>query len=628
MKGMNMTKGALLFSALAVMVLLMFVSSAAWGQTTAFTVSGAPQAFTTVNGGPYQCVGAEFTVGSSPITITELGAYDPGGTHGIPTVGTPVGIFQVGNAGVLASATITSGEGGDTPGVSSYAFTAIAPITLLPNTNYFMAATVLGPAAGTIEYSYYGFPTATGAAGITFSNSTARSSSAPSTDVLLLPNLANGGTTGQYMDGNFQFNIAPPLTNWVGALGAFTSWDPAGNWSQVPAWNGTDNLYISNGATNDASHLADLDINVSHAVNNLTFNNNNLGYGAIEIDNITGATGGTTITLNGNLTQLNGGGVNFGDQGHPLTVAISSTNLTPTFTVSSMVRFYGANSLTVANPATVITLNGGGTVAFSGAQTLPINFLLNAGAANGEYGTLQLGGGVNSTGTIEVKGVNSELRFGIGYDASAGVATQSGNINLDNGATLALLGSPNLRAPSAAQGLITGNIIGGSNTTLVRSSPGYGDASVVTLNPTSPNTAFSGAMNLQAANTQFGGTWSNLGNISLNFSAAYSQPLSVQGNASLGMASGMNFTALGAYASGSAANVYATVAPTQGTMTIGTEGNGNTVKFQNLSQLTLNLNDVKADGVTPVADSVAIKGNMDLGTGSTTNVLRRRDKIT
>jgi hypothetical protein len=141
----------------------------------------------------------------------------------------------------------------------------------------------------------------------------------------------------------------------------------------------------------------------------------------------------------------------------------------------------------------------------------------------------------------------------------------------------------------------------------------------MTINPTNPNSGFLGAMNFNSGVTELDGAWTGMGNVSVGY-AYYGSMATVTGNASLGMASGKNFALTGGTNS-LGTTILATLAPTKGTMTIGMQGNSNTVSFQSKSQLTLNLNDTLADGVTPVADSLAVKGALDLGTGATTNVL-------
>jgi hypothetical protein len=81
-------------------------------------------------------LGEVFTVGSSPITVTALGAYDAGGDGFVTPGGLPVGIFRESDRVLLASTTVQSSD----PFRALYRYHTITPLTLLANTTYRVVA--------------------------------------------------------------------------------------------------------------------------------------------------------------------------------------------------------------------------------------------------------------------------------------------------------------------------------------------------------------------------------------------------------------------------------------------------------------------------------------------------------
>jgi hypothetical protein len=477
--------------------------------------------------------------------------------------------------------------------------------------------------------------------------------------IALVASIASAGTSTW---------IATSQVNWVQASASDRPWNTTSGacpWTTPLALDGTDNLvFTGSGASIWAQNAITVNSITSGtytssgsgnggtiALNDTYCESGSNGAGLNPFGNPTnkslsglyGLTVVSGITLNGGLLETGEGGNNNYDGSASCPQLSFEANTNPTITLNNC----GGMRICAgfrASSTTNITITGICPTYQAWWNANPCLEIDNYGNTPGSNSTIQgnftlddtglaLAPGVNSTGTLTVTanttnnpGMLAFLSLGVNY-AGSGVATQSGNIILQTGASL------NLRRNDGAgdqNGLISGQISGDATSSInnVRGNNENGDnGSVITFAPVSgSNSTFLGMLNLGVDTNVFQGTWTNLGNITVNC-GGYADFGTVSGNASLGMAPGASVTLTGAAGpSWSPSNKCGTIAPTGGTLTLGTEanntaGNPNVVHFQNLSTLKLNLNDVKADGVTPVADSLAINGNLDLGTGTTTNVL-------
>jgi hypothetical protein len=382
----------------------------------------------------------------------------------------------------------------------------------------------------------------------------------------------------------------PANVTWEGSSAAWMAWSGLGNppWSSAPAWNGQDNL-IFNSAGGAVPYV---NIDASQPVNSLTFNTSG---GQIPLANLT-QPAGDVITLYGNITATGPNAVYIDEAGSsfPLQIVVPA-GMNPTYTVGTLFRLAGDNSFS-ATGASTITLAGTGQFLINRDTTTANNWILTASPSQG--GELGLGGGVIDDGAITVSGASASLQLGAIYD-DPGVATQAGNIIVNAGDTLTLYCA--MDGDTTTTGLITGALSGSGNVTRLR--PGMPDSHLVKFDSATTNT-LSGNLTLQAGVNELDGTWTGLGNIALTYDS-WGNPLSITGDGNIGMAPGKTVTLAGGQ------STYAILAPT-GAQTFGTAGNGNSVNFQNQSELELDLSD---------PDSLAVNGSLNLGNTGTTNVL-------
>jgi len=102
--------------------------------------ANAGEAFTLTNTVDFRnaswAFGEIFTVGSSNITVTALGAYDAGGDGFVTTGGIPVGIFDESTSTLLASTNVLSTD----PLVNDFRYHTITSLTLLSGHQYDVVA--------------------------------------------------------------------------------------------------------------------------------------------------------------------------------------------------------------------------------------------------------------------------------------------------------------------------------------------------------------------------------------------------------------------------------------------------------------------------------------------------------
>jgi hypothetical protein len=441
--------------------------------------------------------------------------------------------------------------------------------------------------------------------------------------------------------------IATSEINWAQSTNG-RAWDISTGsandpWDVNPLWNGTDNLVFNNNAQVFMQH--------AETVQNMTVN------GYAYFNDYYGESGGngagldtngkpTNYSVSGlygltitNSLTVNGGELRLGENSHWDTMCPQlsfEANSTPTININSgdiraAQGWQGFSTTTITVNSTQTNWYDSASPLWIGSQGGPLtvanNWILNGAG-------LKISNSVVDNGNITVTAITpgksgnsyvttSYLQLG-GQWCPTGVATQAGDINLETGATLNIT---HMDGANSGTSLISGQITGDATTNLIRGRGGMGDNNFYTFSPTTgTNSGFLGTLTMQAGTNIFQGTWSNLGNVNLSYDY-YTDSPTLSGNATLGLAANMNVSIIGGNASTGSYNggsYRSVVAPTGGTLTLGTHGNGNIVKFGNASELTLNLNDLKTDGVTPVADSLAIKGNLDLGdntNGTVDNVL-------
>jgi hypothetical protein len=303
---------------------------------------------------------------------------------------------------------------------------------------------------------------------------------------------------------------------------------------------------------------------------------------------------------------VNGAGSGTG-YGVTLAVGTVSDNEFDVQLYGTTMKFVGANAFTCPSADTVKFWDNG-TFYLTGGQT-------TSNTWNLYNGTLIFGGGCTNSGALTgpMYPNGAWLQFGGASDANSNLITQSGAVDINYGTQTSLYFS----CGGASSALVSGQIVGGAGNALVRAGT---DTNTVTFSPaTTVNSGFAGSMTFKTGMNVFQDTWSNLGNINLLWNnSTGSMSGCLGGNGTVGMASGKGLTASGA---GTTLASYAVVAPTGGTLTIGTTANSNAVHFGNQSALTINLQDatapLTAHGHTG-ADSLAVVGNVDLGVGGAT----------
>ncbi|MBK1816781.1 DUF4082 domain-containing protein [Luteolibacter yonseiensis] len=183
-------KKSILITTLASLV----IASSASAAVTAFSLPTPVSTYSNAGNAQY-VLGYTFTVGSNPLTVTDLGFFDAGG-NGLGTAH-PVTIWNSGGT-VVGTATVSSGTTGTLEG--GYRYTTVPePITLSANTTYTIGATMytnmdVSPANQSIA-------AATAAAGITLG-------SARSNMTGVFPTGDPNGL-GHYLTANFKFNAVP-----------------------------------------------------------------------------------------------------------------------------------------------------------------------------------------------------------------------------------------------------------------------------------------------------------------------------------------------------------------------------------------------------------------------------------
>jgi hypothetical protein len=170
------------------------VMSGASAAVTAFSLPTPVSTYSNA-GNPQYVLGYTFTVGNSPIAVTDLGFFDVGG-NGLGGAH-PVTIWNSGGT-VVGTATVSSGttsvlEGG-------YRYTTVPePITLSANTTYTIGATMYNNTDASPSSQSLG--SATAAAGITLGAARSHMAGAfPTGD-------PNG--LGHYLTANFKFDVVP-----------------------------------------------------------------------------------------------------------------------------------------------------------------------------------------------------------------------------------------------------------------------------------------------------------------------------------------------------------------------------------------------------------------------------------
>ncbi len=135
-------------------------------------------------------IGWSFTVGATPITLTQLGFYDFG-ADGL-TSSHQVGIWTNGGETLLAQTTIQAGTA--SPLLGDYRYEIVAPIGLAANTAYVLGA--LSPASSTDRFIYSTKQTYDSR--ITYGTSRIGSSETPGTGTLRYPGSSTLGNQGYF----------------------------------------------------------------------------------------------------------------------------------------------------------------------------------------------------------------------------------------------------------------------------------------------------------------------------------------------------------------------------------------------------------------------------------------------
>lgn len=402
------------------------------------------------------------------------------------------------------------------------------------------------------------------------------------------------------------------------------SWDVDTNWSSAPSWDGTDNLVLGNVIPANRVHALDGDRDAADLAV-ATGKRYTLTPGADTLD-------ARLILRSGNLT-VDGMGVNYvrplNTRAITTQVGTGSTPVTDAvWTLNNATYLGNADLGAVAGVAgTRVTLAGSGMHAifwtnspsYFGDWDLtlsPVGSPLKYKAKVQAEDSHALG-----HGTVRALADKNYLHFNTGANNTTPMAVTEHDFALDLQAFTAIAIGYGSGAYQHLTAVLHGRVTGDANLEL-----GYfGDIGTSfyrggTLVLTHPDNTLSGTVTIVAGKLRVDGGWTGAGDIGMATSIAVADPSllpRIEGSGTIGMEPDKVVNADGV----NAANLVG-VAPgtdgTVGTLTLGTPGNNNTLRFQDSVRLMIDLSGTERGR----SDTLAVRGTLQLVDGKDDQVLQ------